>query len=138
VGFLLAGVTAVLVGCQGQPTVYGRGGVVLHDGHGSVEVVFSEGDRRHVHDYYQAHHRYYQQHKPLPPGLAKRDHLPPGLARRQPLPAGMYGYRLPYELDRRLSPLPAGVVRLRIGGDIVLMDGNTRLILDVIKDIPFD
>ena len=134
----MAGAAVVLGGCVGQPTVYGQGGVVVHDDHSSVALFFSDSDRRHIHDYYHDHHHYYQRYKPLPPGLAKREHLPPGLAKKQPLPPGIYGYRLPHELDRRLSSLPEGIIRLRIGSDIVLMDGHTRVILDVIKDIPFD
>jgi hypothetical protein len=135
---LLMMATLLLAGCQGEPTIYGQGGVVVRDGHSSVAIVFSESDRHHIHDYYQAHHDYYRRYKPLPPGLAKREQLPPGLAKKQPLPPGLHGYRLPYELDRRLSRLPEGIVRLRIGTDIVLMESRTRLILDIIRDIPND
>jgi len=42
---------------------------------------------------------------------------------------------LPYDLDRRLSRLPSSYVRVRIGQDIVLMDGRTRVVLDVIYGV---
>jgi hypothetical protein len=65
----------------------------------------------------------------LPPGLQKQvrrnGHLPPGLARQ----------RLPDDLERRLSPLPDGYVRVRIGTDIVLMDARTEIVLDLIRDL---
>ena len=126
--------------CAGT-SVRGGGGVIVHDGGTHVGVIFTSGDRRHIHDYYHEHHRYYERRykgrKGLPPGLAKRDQLPPGLAKRDRRPPGLYGYHLPYELDRRLSRLPDGVIRLRIGTSIVLMDEHSRVVLDIIKDIPF-
>lgn len=131
--------TAMLIaisGCQVRPAVHGS--VVIHDEHSHIGIMFSDSDRRHIHSYYQAHQHYYRGRKGLPPGLAKRERLPPGLAKREQLPPGLYGHRLPYDLDRRLSRLPEGVIRIRIGTDIVLVDRNTRVILDVVKDIPLD
>ena len=138
ISLLLLAAGLAISGCQVRPAVHGHGSVVIHDGPATVAVVFSNRDRRHVHSYYQERNHYYKGRKSLPPGLAKRQHLPPGLAKRKQLPPGLYGYRLPHELDRRLSRLPEGVIRVRIGTDIVLMDGRTRVILDVIKDIPLD
>ncbi len=145
----LALVTASAVlfasGCQVRPAVHGHGSVVVRDGPVSVAVVFSDHDRRYINNYY--HERYQERHrhkkkgkgrKGLPPGLAKRQHLPPGLAKRDRLPPGLSGERLPRELERKLSRLPEGVVRVRIGTDIVLMDGRTRVVLDMVKDIPLD
>jgi hypothetical protein len=134
---LLASVFVSLSGCSGT-AVRGHGSVVILDEHSHVAIVFSDSDRRHIHSYYQERKRYYKGRKNLPPGLAKREHLPPGLAKREQLPPGLYGYRLPHELDRRLSRLPEGVVRVHIGTEIVLMDERTRVVLDVIKDIPLD
>lgn len=137
VTLLLASLIVALSGCTGT-AVRGHGAVVVQDEQSHVEIVFSDSDRRDIHGYYQERHHYYRGYKRLPPGLARREHLPPGLAKRQQLPPGLSGYRLPHELERRLSPLPAGVVRLRIGSDIVLMDQDTRVIFDIITDIPFD
>ncbi len=144
---LLALVSLILTGCQGSPMVHARGGVVIHDGSTRVSIVFSDRDRQHIHNYYeeryQKHHRHYKDkegkgRKGLPPGLAKREHLPPGLAKRERLPPGLSVYHLPDELEHRLSRLPEGVIRVRIGTAIVLMDERTRVVLDVIKDIPLD
>ena len=136
-GLFFSLATIFVAGCQVSPTVHGRGSVVIHDDNSRVGMVFSTSDHRHIHDYYRDHYHYYQGRKRLPPGLAKRDRLPPGLSKRDRLPHGLYGYRLPHELDRRLSRLPDGVIRVRIGTSIVLIDEQTRVVLDIIKDIPF-
>lgn len=57
-----------------------------------------------------------------------RDTLPPGLAWRE----------LPPELERRLSRLPDGYIRVIVGSDIVLMDRRTRVVLDILYDIALD
>lgn len=145
-----------LAGCTVHPAapleadVDVSGAVVMGDEHSRVEIIFSSDDRRHIHDYYyreRERHRhgddYYDDRKKskkrLPPGLAKRDELPPGLQkqirRNGRLPPGLEGRALPGELERRLSPLPAGYIRLQVGRDIVLMDQHTRITVDVIKNI---
>jgi hypothetical protein len=107
------------------------GAVVVEDENTRVEVAFSERDRHLIRDYYGR--------RRLPPGLAKRSSLPPGLQKqvqeRGHLPPGLQGERLPDELESRLSPVPEGYVRVRVGTDIVLMNTRTRVIMDVIKDI---
>jgi hypothetical protein len=112
-------------GCTSGPD-YGRVSVSGRDG--TLDLAFSDQDRLHIHDYYRRH---------LPPGLAKRDRLPPGLekqlVRRGELPPGLSGHRLPHDLERRLTPLPAGYLRMRIGGDVVLFHEKTRVILDLVQ-----
>jgi hypothetical protein len=142
---LLAVSTFAISGCQVQPVVHGQGGVVIHDGATRVALVFSDLDRRYIHDHYRAlyqerlrHYKRSKGHKGVPPGHARREYLPPGLAKRDRLPPGLTGRRLPHELERRLSPLPAGVIRVRIGTELLLLDERTRVVLDVIKDIPLD
>lgn len=107
-----------------------RGAVSVHDDRGHISLVFSERDRDYIHSYYRRH---------LPPGLAKREQLPPGLrkqlVRRGTLPPGLQSQRLPSDLDRRLSPLPSGYVRLRVASDVLLLDERTRVIFDVITDV---
>jgi hypothetical protein len=77
--------------------------------------------------------------KSFPPGLAKKGKLPPGLQkqliRRGKLPPGLDYRLLPVELDQRLSPLPRGYIRLFVGGDIILLDEFTRVVLDIIYDV---
>ncbi len=143
---LLIVAVSSLSGCYVRPAgVHARGSVVIHDRPVSVGIHFSDDDRHHVHSYYTERYRHRHKEKRghgrgkgLPPGLAKRDRLPPGLAKRDRLPPGLSGERLPRTLERRLSPLPAGVIRLRIGTDLVLMDERSRVVLDVMKDIPIE
>ena len=145
VALMAASVLVLVSGCQVRPAVHGHGSAVVKDGPVTVAVVFSDHDRRLIHNYYHERYQERQRHKKkgkgrkgLPPGLAKREQLPPGLAKRDRLPPGLSGQRLPHELERKLSRLPEGVVRVRIGTDIVLMDGRTRVVLDMVKDIPID
>ena len=75
----------------------------------------------------------------MPPGLAKKDRLPPGLekqlVRNGRLPPGLQRDPLPRQLEERLSPVPSGYVRVRVGQDIVLMHARTRVILDVVYNL---
>ncbi len=101
-----------------------------------VKVSFNDSDRRIIHDYYS---KKKIKHKGLPPGLAKKGTLPYGLQKHLEkngkLPPGLAKKHLPYELEERLSPLPRGYVRLKVGGDIVLMNEETEVIVDIIYDI---
>jgi hypothetical protein len=124
-GLVLVSLVGSLAGCATS------GAVVVEDDSGRVEVVFTDRDRRLIHEYYSR--------RSLPPGLAKRSSLPPGLQkqveRRGQLPPGLQGERLPDELEVHLSRLPEGYVRIRVGADVVLMNTRTRVIVDVIKDL---
>jgi len=112
-----------------------QGVVVLGDDDTTVSVIFTDRDRDLINDYYHKK----KKRKHMPHGLAKRDRLPPGLEKqvreRGQLPPGLRGRDLPYDLESRLSPIPEGYVRVQVGGDIVLMDRKTRVIIDIIKDI---
>ncbi|MFQ5847633.1 MAG: hypothetical protein ACE5IQ_08215 [Candidatus Methylomirabilales bacterium] len=129
VTWVVGALLLVAVGCATYPSTSGR--VVVQDRNARVAVVFTDRDRRLIRDYY---HR-----RRLPPGLAKRSSLPPGLQkqvqRRGHLPPGLRGKGLPDELEVKLSRLPEGYVRLRVGVDVVLMNTRTRVIVDVVKDI---
>ena len=137
-GFLIAVLvgTVALSGCQlvaRQPTV--SGDVTVASENASVQVVFGEEERRRIRDYYASS-------KGLPPGLAKKEKLPPGLARQVrrngSLPPGLQGKPLPAELERQLAPLPEDYIRLRVGLDVVLMNRDTRVVVDIIEDIGRD
>lgn len=74
----------------------------------------------------------------LPPGLAKREgDLPPGLAKQLQskghLPPGLKKKVavFPVELERKLPPLKAGLVRGVIEGRVVIFNAKTSLILDI-------
>jgi len=124
-------VALMLGGCASYAATSGR--VVIKDDTGVVDVRINDHDRAQIRHYYEetGKHR-----KDLPPGLAKRNgHLPPGLAKRDKLPPGLRSEPLPHDLERKLSPLPSTYIRVRIGQDIVLMDRNTRVVMDVIYGV---
>lgn len=127
-----------LSGCAAHAVTSGR--FVVQDTRAGVstrvDVRFSDHDRRLLENYYQDQDG--GRYKKTPPGLAKRDRLPPGLAKRDTLPPGLQGRNLPGDLESRLTPLPAPYVRMIVGGDIVLMDGRTRVVVDLISDVVSD
>ena len=99
----------------------------------SVRVVFSDGELRMIRAWFGDSHNL----QGLPPGLAKRDSLPPGLQRQLQrngtLPPGLQDhiYSVPSDLNRRLPTLIEGISRIIIGGQIVLVNDRTNVILDV-------
>ena len=118
----------LLTGCAAYTATSGQ--VVIRDDNTVIDVRISDHDRDIIEKYYKKSSKH---KKGLPPGLAKRGgHLPPGLAKRDKLPPGLQGDALPYELEQKLSRLPSSYVRVRVGQDIVLMDGKTRVMVDVI------
>lgn len=123
-----------VVGCEAPAPRYGK--VVVHDRDVDVRIIFNERDRIIIRDWYASRHH------SLPPGLAKQGKLPPGHAKRwaprDTLPPGLAYRSLPVELERRLSPLPDGYVRVIIGSDIVLINTRTRVIFDILYDIAAD
>jgi Ni/Co efflux regulator RcnB len=92
---------------------------------------YSTRDREWMHSWYREHHGH------LPPGLAKRDELPPGLARELrvhgTLPPGLQRdiHPVPEEFVRRLPPPPPDCEHVLIGGNIVLLNRKTHLVLDI-------
>jgi hypothetical protein len=97
---------------------------------------FRPRDREVVTTYYS------KQGSGLPPGLAKRDgNLPPGLEkqleRNGTLPPGLQKKLrpCPVEITRELPPLPPIYERSVIGAHIVVINKNTNIIVDVMKDV---
>jgi hypothetical protein len=129
--YLITILAAVLLsGCASYTATSGR--VVIKDDETSIDVRIGERDQALIRDYYRS-----AKHKQaLPPGLARRNgNLPPGLARRDKLPPGLRSEPLPYELEKQLTRLPSSYVRVRIGKDIVLMNGKTRVMVDVVYGV---
>jgi hypothetical protein len=59
--------------------------------------------------------------------LERNGTLPPGLQKRiEPCPA---------ELERQLPPLPAEYRRAVIGAHVVILNRNTNVIVDIMKDV---
>jgi hypothetical protein len=125
----------LLSGCASSPQI-NSGIFEVHSDSTHVKVAFSDNDRRIIHKYY---HIKKSKYKKSPPGLAKKNTLPPGLQkqlqRKGKLPPGLDKRNLPYELEEKLSPLPQGYVRIKVGGNIVLMDEQSEVIFDIIHDI---
>jgi hypothetical protein len=126
--------SALLAGCATTPTV-DSGEIAVETEDMRAVVLFSDSDRGKIRNYY----RNVKKGKRIPPGLAKKQELPPGLQkhieRNGKLPPGLEGRRLPQDLEGTLPHLPAGFVRLQVGGDIVLLNEKTRVVLDVIWDV---
>ena len=114
-----------MMGCAAHTVTSGR--VVIRDDRTVVDVRFSDHDRVAIEQYYRS-----GKSNKTPPGLAKREQLPPGLAKRDTLPPGLQGRLLPRELETRLTALPVAQVRVIVGRDIVLMQRETRVVLDIL------
>jgi hypothetical protein len=126
-----------LNGCITAPGIH-SGSVEVNSEDISLKVAFNENDRERIHRYFGLNEKG-KKSKKMPPGLAKKQHLPPGLQKHAEkngvLPPGLEGRSLPLELERELSPLPHGYVRLMVGGDVVLMNNKTRVIFDVVLGV---
>ena len=132
--FLSLVFSALMAGCATTPTI-NSGTIAVENEDMSAVVIFSDSDSTKIRNYYQN----LKKTKTLPPGLAKKQELPPGLQKHiekhGELPPGLEGRRLPQDLEGTLSHLPAGYIRLRVGGDIVLLNEKTRVVFDVIWDV---
>lgn len=131
---LLACITlAALTGLAGCETSPRHGDVRVQGRDYDVRVVFSDADRRIIRDYYHV------DTSRLPPGLTKKGKVPPGHAykmqRQRSLPSDIsWGY-LPPEVERRLSRLPDGYVRIVIGADVAILHTRTRVVIDLLEGI---
>ena len=129
----------LIAGCAttqtGSPTI-DSGAVIVETEDFRAAIVFGDSDRRKIRHYYKNR---YKKTKALPPGLAKKHESHPGLRNHirkyRDLPPGIQGKRLPVDLERTLQSIPEGNVRIRVGGDIMLMNERTRYVLDVIFDV---
>lgn len=96
-----------------------------------TQSYYGERDQEMVRAWYANHARN------LPPGLAKKDRLPPGLEKqletRGTLPPGLQkrSAPVPVELERQLPPPPPDCAHVFIGGNVVLLNRRTNLVLDV-------
>ena len=123
-----------MIGCTTTSRV-DSGSIEVRTEEMDARVGFHERDREIIKNYYN----YQKKPKSMPPGLAKKESLPPGLQnhimKHGELPPGLQGRSLPYELEKQLTPLPKGFVRLKVGGDVILMNEKTRIVVDVIFGI---
>lgn len=127
-----AGILAGLLAFVAPPVVAATQAGVTIKG----EIVFTTQDQKIIREYFRGGQG------GLPPGLAKRGgKLPPGLRRHieknGTLPPGLQKKieAFPVVLERRLSPLPSGVIRVSIGTDVIILDRTTNKILDIVRDV---
>jgi Ni/Co efflux regulator RcnB len=126
--------SAMIGACAANPEIE-RGTIAVENKDFSASVIFSANDREKIISHYKSG----RGNKKLPPGLAKKQELPPGLQKHikkhGKLPPGLEEKRLPDTLERTLARLPEGYVRMKVGGDVVLMNEKTRVVFDVVWDV---
>lgn len=97
---------------------------------------FNDQQRTFAREYYTTT---YKDGKRCPPGLAKKNNgcLPPGQVRNwavgQPVPRNVIVYPVAQPVIRMLPPAPVGYRYERIGGDIVLVQQQSNIIVDIIQ-----
>lgn len=116
----------ISAGCGAYAVTSGR--VAIRED--NVAQHFSGRDRVLIEEYFRAHPE-----KKIPPGLAKREKLPPGFTRRDSLPPGLEGRPLPRDLESRLTALPAAQARVLLGHDVLLIQRDTRVVLDILHAV---
>jgi Ni/Co efflux regulator RcnB len=145
-----AGLIAAPLASADPPEWAGKGKGKGHDksewhakgkgkGHGDERRAyrFADEHRVFVHDYYDQDFRAGR----CPPGLAKKNNgcMPPGQAKKwnvgQPLPRDVVIYDVPQPLVARIGPPPPGYRYARVGGDILLIDSTSALVIDVIHNL---
>ena len=122
-----------LSGCASNPEI-NSGSVEIKSDDIRLKVAFNENDRSKIYRYY-GEYKNRNSLKNIPPGLAKKQSLPPGLQKHIEKKGVLHGRYLPVQLERELSPLPHGYVRIKVGGDVVLMNEKTRVVFDVVLGV---
>lgn len=99
---------------------------------------FNDQQRTLVRQYYTTT---YSNAKRCPPGLAKKNNgcMPPGQAQDlvlgQPVPKNVIVYQVAQPVIRKLPAAPVGYRYERIGGDIVLVQQDSNIVVDIIKGL---
>ena len=135
--FVLTGTRAFANG-QGNGNGKSKGHEKHEDSKASKNQEKREKHQYKDHDREVARGWYVEHQGHLPPGLAKRDQLPPGLQRqlivRGTLPPGLQArvQPVPRDLEVRLAPPPPECAHVFIGGNIVLLNRHTNVVVDVV------
>jgi len=112
------------------------------NGHGKGHNKHQDADDDQIAYHYKHHEKeirgwYADNEDHLPPGLAKKDHLPPGLqkhlVRDGQLPPGLQKkvHSCPPDLERQLPPPPPECTHVLVGGNIVLLNRKTNIVVDI-------
>jgi len=124
---------AISLGCA--TTIATSGRLVLHDKNTRIGTTFTDRDRQLIRRYYKSRR---QSKRKLSPGLAQKGKLPNGLAKRDSLPPGLRLRGLPNDLEFHLIKLPKEYVRVIVGGDMVIMNRNSRVVIDIFRNVFVD
>ncbi len=127
-------VSAIIIACSANPYVE-SGSIAIENKNIKGAIAFSSSDREKIIYYFKSK----KESNTLPPGLAKKQELPPGLQKQivkyGELPPGLEGSGLPVSLERTLGRLAEGYVRIKIAGDVILMNEKTRVVFDVVWNV---
>jgi hypothetical protein len=86
---------------------------------------FSTRDRLSIEEYFEKQRS----------AQARQESLPASFAVHDRLPANIQGQSLPRALESRLTVLPDAYVRLQVGRDVLLMERDSRVVLDLLRDV---
>jgi len=100
-----------------------------------ITFTFSDHHRHSVRDYYHHHPRHHGNKHKWKKKMKHRGggHLPPGLARRDVLPPGIQMQAVPGDLVRQFPPAPHGTRFVYHDDQVLLIDVQTRVVLDFIN-----
>ena len=122
---ILAVALGALNGCVGMEVTSGN--VALSDSKAETGIVLTDNERETIARYYRGH--------VLSKVPAGRGSLSSGLVKRDEVPRSVRIKRLPAPLEKQLRVLPDGYIRAIIGGDIILINRRTRVVMDIYRDI---
>jgi hypothetical protein len=130
----MAGASAAMAQGRGPDTA---SAVRISSPASSLFAGFGEDERRLITDWFHDSNNV----NTLPPALAKQERLAPALqkqlTRNATLPLGLErkSQPLPRALETRLPRLPAGRRRVVVGGNVILLDESTSMIVDIIPSV---
>lgn len=108
----------------------------------TARKVFTETERRIIHEYYGEIGHGDRGNKDKGKGPGKKGKLPPGLQmqleKNGRLPPGLEKKSLPGGLAGELPPVPKGYERVIVGSDVLLVHTASQLIADIITDVVLD
>ncbi len=117
----------LLSGCIAQALTSGN--IAFSDGNSGSRPLISSGERAVIHDYCASHAG------SLPVVRRQDARALSRLHRGGTLPAGIALDRLPQRLERRLSPLPRGYVRVLAGTDVLVVGRRSGVIADLARGV---
>ena len=131
---MMAGASAAMAQGRGLDTT---SAVRLNSPSSSLFAGFGPDERRLITNWFRDSNNV----STLTPALAKQERLAPGLQKQltqnATLPPGLErkGEPLPRALETRLPRLPAGRRRVVVGGNVILLDISTSMIVDIIPGV---